>query len=367
MTGDSPSTRRRFLRGLGATAVAVAGGATASGAAAAPDDDLTLGFDDEFGRYPAWAAGAFDGSVEPAVETRAMNGNCYRWWAEITLLERLSPGESLSLAERLTGERDDAFDLVTAQEWWTEEEAPTRGRALPVGEMDAWDRLLDVATTPAIYDGGSTHAVPLTLDLFPLAYDTRHFEEPPTSLATLWESDLEGRVLVDRFRQRYAALHAGEDPDDPEDLDAVRDAVARQEPLLYDRDAEESVADAFEGPVVAGVVPWHRLFRMRFEADLPVDYVVPEEGAFFQGYHAVLPTGSRHPELARRFLDWATRPEHAAELVTRAGRKPAVDVAEHVPERYRGFLTWPEDATYHPDDQLDDEVSVRYAEMRRDL
>jgi spermidine/putrescine-binding protein len=367
MTGDSPSTRRRFLRGLGVTGAVVAGGAaTSTTASAASDDDLTLGFDDEFGRWPAWAAERFAPTVERAVETRDMNGNCYGSWTELTLAERFSPSELLSIGERLTGERDDVFDLLTAQEWWTEEEASTVGRALPAEAMDAFDRVLDVATTPAIYDGGATHAVPLTLDLAPLAYDTRYFDDPPTSLATLWDEELSGRLLVRHFRARYAALHAGQAPDDPDDFDAVADALAGQEPLLYDLDTDESVTDAFEGPVVAGIVPWHLIFSMRFEDELPVDYVVPEEGAFFQGYHGVVPARSRHPDLARRFLDWATRPEHAAELVTRAGRKPAVDIAEHVPERYREFLTWPEDATYHPDDQLDDEVSVRYWDLMRE-
>lgn len=366
----SPSTRRRFLRGLGAAGTAVVGVAATTGgvtATSALDDTFAFGFDDEFGRWPTWAADGFERSAGVDTETQPMNGNCYRSWVDVTPRERLSPAEPLSLTERLTGERDETFDLLTAQEWWTEEHASTYGRPLPVERMDAWNRALDVATTPAIYDGEETHAVPLTLDLVPLAYDTRYFEEPPSSLATLWNEDLEGRLLVRRFRERYAALYAEQAPDDPDDFDAVGEAMARQEPLLYDLGADESVADAFEGPVVAGLIPWSRLFSMRFDADLPVDFVVPEEGAFFQGYHAIVPTRSQHSDLARRFLDWATRPEHAAELVTRAGRKPAVDVTAHVPERYREFVTWPEDGTYLPDDQLADKVSVRYAAVAREV
>ena len=250
-----------------------------------------------------------------------------------------------------------------------------RAHPLPVDSLPAAGGLSDLATDAAAFESfDRQRGLPLTVEPYPLVYDATAFDEPPASLSVLFEDALAGRVAVEGHllgvRAQVAAMAAGQHPHDPADLDAVAATYADlRERLLDDDEAADSrlsydarqVRLLADGRVVAGVFPWHVAFAARFDEGASADVIVPREGALYRTRWLVVPHGAPSPLAALALANWALRPENAAELVTRAGRRPAVDVSVHVPERYREFLSLPADRPYVHDDLLPEAVSLAYA------
>jgi spermidine/putrescine transport system substrate-binding protein len=380
-SSDEPASRRGLLRALGAAgAVATTGGL--AGCAAVRGDgttvpadldswppdggaaDLALGH--PWTDWAEWAAGAFEPPAAP-VDVTVERCNANGLDLDRSRLERLTEGRH-------------GVSLLGAQDWWVEDRGPGRAHPLPVDSLPAAGGLSPLATDAAAFAGPDRpRGLPLTVEPYPLVYDTTAFDEPPASLSVLFEDALAGRVAVEGHllgvRAQVAAMAAGQHPHDPDDFDAVAGTYADLRGRL--RDDEAAVADPgrsydrrqvrllADGDVVAGVFPWHVAFAARFDEGAPVDVVVPREGALYRTRWLAVPHGAPNPMAALALANWLLRPENAAELVTRAGRRPAVDVSEHVPERYREFLSLPADRPYVHNDLLPEDVSVAYGELRR--
>jgi spermidine/putrescine-binding protein len=370
------TSRRGLLRAVGAagsagTAAALAGCAAVRGdGATVPADldswppadhaaDLTLGL--AWTDWADWAATAFDPPAGPVdVTVERYNANALD--VERSTYERFVKGPH-------------GVSLLGAQDWWVEDRGREHAHPLPVDRLPAAGGLSDLAVDAAAFAGpGRPRGLPLTVEPYPLVYDTTAFDDPPESLSVLFDDALAGRVAVEGnlvgVRAQVAAMAAGQHPHDPADLDAVAATYADlRERLLDDDEAADSrlsydarqVRLLADGRVVAGVFPWHVAFAARFDEGAPVDVVVPREGALYRTRWLVVPHGAPSPLAALALANWALRPENAAELVTRAGRRPAVDVSEHVPERYREFLSLPADRPYIHDDLLPEAVSLAYA------
>jgi ABC-type Fe3+ transport system substrate-binding protein len=373
MTGPpvGPS-RRALLRGVAAgTTAALAGcGAVRDDPPRPTDlgswppagaDSLTLGHP-----WTGWAERAATGFDAAEVRVECENANSID-------LDR-------SWHERLLDGRH-GVSLLGAQDWWVEDRGPSHAHPLPVDRLPAADDLSDRATdTAAFRRSGRPRAVPLTVEPSVLAYDTTAVPAPPASLAVLFDRSRAGRVAVEgravALRPMVAALSLGQDPHEPSDLDAVAERTARLADQQYDGDLagasdrsydERMVRMLADGAVDVGVFPWHVVHAARFDADAPVDYVVPREGALYRTHSLVVPHGAPSPFAALSLANWVLRPANAARLVTEAGRRPAVDVSAHVSPDRREFLSLPNDREYHHNDLLSEDVSVAYGEIERRL
>ena len=171
-----------------------------------------------------------------------------------------------------------------------------------------------MAGSPLLNRDGETWGVPWVWGLTGLAIDESAFEAPPESLGVMWEADRRGRVTLrdDALEAvQFGALATGQDINAIEDLGAVRERLAELVPQLRaywssENDWNQMVA---AGQIDVGTYWSGSAARAKTAFDLPVRFVVPEEGAVGWLDSLTVAAGSERVEAAHAFIDWMIDPE----------------------------------------------------------
>lgn len=306
-TKSGSVNRRAFLKTAAAGAAGASALSTALAQASMGEPGFYVNLNQTAGELAvyAWYQGWLDEVIprfEDETGIKVTNLGAYstnsEWWA------RLNAGES--------------FDFFIPTTDWMQ-------RAMRAGlllELDV-DQIPNISNLFADYQAkdtyqqdGEVYAIPYSRLLFCLGYNTNEFPEAPTSWSVTWDEQYRGKITMESSAQARVgttALYLGDDPFDPADWDAIRDALLEQKDLVlkYWTDYQNSMEMFVNEEVLAGEISDGRA-RMAMAAGGAVNWTVPEEGCLAFVDTFAVPKAAQNPENAHRFIDFLLRPDITA-------------------------------------------------------
>ena len=291
----------RFGKLLVAAAFA---GATLASAAVMAEEVRVLNWQG-YGTDEAWALELFEQQTGYTVVHDNFNSE-----QEMLTKLRTSPG---------------AYDVVLINSAFTQQ-AADEGLIQPLDSsmIGNWGDL-----SPGLRDAseftynGELYGVAWTWGLTSIAYDTDEVE-PGNTIQILWDPQYAGRVSVrdDAVENVYlAALATGQNMNDPQDMDAIREKLRALKPQIRtywsseDEWNKEFSADSFDVAVY-----WSGSASRSAKAfGLPVGYLIPEEGAIAWLDGLSIATDAPNSDGAYKFIDFMVSPEHFVRWDTEVG------------------------------------------------
>jgi spermidine/putrescine transport system substrate-binding protein len=184
--------------------------------------------------------------------------------------------------------------------------------------------------TPALRDSpylntdGKTYGVSWVWGVTSIAYSTAAIKQRPESIEELWNPSHAGRVSWrdDSVESvQLAAIATGQDPNNPTDLDKVKQKLLALKPQLKTFwSSEDEWNKHMSGKDFDISTYWSgSAARSAKHFHLPVAFVVPKEGAigWFDGLS--MAAGAPHPDLAAKFIDFMVSPEFYVKWDTNVG------------------------------------------------
>ncbi len=179
---------------------------------------------------------------------------------------------------------------------------------IDTSKLSNFDSLFErFKTQEECFDNGKMYAVPFVWGSTAIAYNTNDFEEAPDTISILFDENYKGKIT---FRDDYndaimtAALVLGQDPNNPTDLDAIKELLIKQKALnkTYWQTGDEFSKLFVSGNISVGMMWSGQAATMKQEGE-PISFTVPEDGAIGWVDNWAIPANSSNKELAYRFID----------------------------------------------------------------
>lgn len=168
--------------------------------------------------------------------------------------------------------------------------------------------------SPFLNIDGQVYGVAWVWGVTSIAYNTEKIPTPPTSIQVLWDPAHAGRVgwrddAVEAVQ--LAAIATGQDMNNPADMDAIRDKLMALKPQIKTFWSSE---DEWNKYLAAGdfdiAVYWSgSAERSKKTFNLPVEFIIPEEGAIGWLDGLSIAADAPNPEAAAKFIDFMVSPE----------------------------------------------------------
>ncbi|MGI9334085.1 MAG: ABC transporter substrate-binding protein [Gammaproteobacteria bacterium] len=311
MTGHCRSTTPRSPRWL---RIAAAGAALLSGATTLAAGELNVLNWQGYGTDEAWALEMFEKRTGVKVAHDHFNSE-----QEMLTKLRTSPG---------------AYDVVLINSAFTCDAAnekliePIDGNQI----TNFKDLSPNMRDSDLLNCGGQLHGVAWVWGITSFAYNTEKIPNEPTSIQALWDERFAGKVgwRDDPVESvSFAAIALGQDPNNPSDLDAVREKLLALKSQVRTFWSSE---DEWNKHMAAGqfdiATYWSgSASRSKTAFKLPVKFVVPEEGAigWFDGLS--IATNAPNREAAHAFIDFMINPEFYVKWDTEVGAPASANAA----------------------------------------
>ena len=274
---------------LAATAIAVA---TAISAASA--DEIRVLNWQGYGTDLDWAVSEFAEATGHTVVHEYFNSE-----QEMLTKLRTNPG---------------AYDVVLINASFTPQ---AQGEGL-IGPIDG-SKIANLADVPEnltgnqdLNAGGSLYGVPWTWGLTSFAVNTNDFSEAPASIEVFWDDSFAGKVSIrdDALEAvQFAAIATGQNINDISDLDAVEEKLAALMPQIKTYWGSENDWNQFMAAGDLSVATfWSGSASRSMSAGLPVQFVVPQEGAIGWLDGLSIPSSSTKQDAAHAFINWMIDP-----------------------------------------------------------
>ncbi|MEM7069756.1 MAG: extracellular solute-binding protein [Pseudomonadota bacterium] len=161
--------------------------------------------------------------------------------------------------------------------------------------------------------GGAVHGVAWVWGLTSFAVNKNDVTPMPTSIQVLWDEQYKGKVgwRDDALESvQFAALATGQDINDVKDLGAVKTKLEALLPQIKTFWSSENDWNQFFAAGDFLMAPfWSGSAGRSIAKGLPVEFVVPEEGAIGWLDGLSIPSTSNNPEAARAFINYMIDPE----------------------------------------------------------
>jgi spermidine/putrescine-binding protein len=223
---------------------------------------------------------------------------------------------------------------------------------IDISRIPAWGDLYEQFTSaPGIQKDGQVYGVPYAWGAIPFMYRKDKFDTPPTSIATLWDPALEGRVsLWDDKSALYVAARLNGNMNiydlSDEEIAAAQAKLIEQRPNIrkYWATAGELV-DLYKADEVWISNTWGG-YQSALLADEGIEVVefIPEEGAEGWMDSNMIVTGTPNEECAYQFLNMAISKEGQQGVFSVNGYSSTNPVAA------KEFMTPEEFSALHQDD-----------------
>ncbi|MGH7185592.1 MAG: ABC transporter substrate-binding protein [Pseudomonadota bacterium] len=209
-----------------------------------------------------------------------------------------------------------AYDVVLINSTYTEQ-AAKEGLLQPIATAKIahfGDLIASMRDSPYLNIDGKTYGVAWVWGMTGLAYNVKDLPQAPDSIEVLWDPKLAGRIsLRDDAVEvvSFAAIATGQDMNNPADMAKIREKLEALKPQIATFWSSEDEwnkymqADQFDIAVY-----WSgSAARSKKAFGLPVEFVVPKEGAigWFDGLS--IATGAPNPEMAHAFIDYMVDPD----------------------------------------------------------
>ncbi len=226
----------------------------------------------------------------------------------------------------------------------------------------------DFQTIESVTKDGDQYAQGFAREIYSLAWNTGAITEDPTSWEITWDEQYKGKMtLYDQASARVGttAIYLGQDPFDPSDWDAIRDAMVEQDALIskYWVDYQTGMEMFINEDVILGQISDGRV-RMANGLGATLDFTVPEEGALVALDTLAITKNAKNVENAHKLIDFIQRPDINALQMTIMGYD-SVNQAAHESldaEVEQGFAI-PEDSQLFVLRDLDPQVRSRMEEL----
>ncbi len=168
--------------------------------------------------------------------------------------------------------------------------------------------------SPYLNMDGKMYGVAWVWGVTSFAYNTEKISPAPTSIQALWDPAHAGKVgwrddAVEAVQ--LAAIATGQDMNDPADMDQIREKLLALKPQIKTFWSSE---DEWNKYAAAGdfdiAVYWSgSAERSKKTFNLPVEFVIPQEGAIGWLDGLSIATDAPNPEAAAKFIDFMVSPE----------------------------------------------------------
>ncbi|MGQ7847012.1 ABC transporter substrate-binding protein [Granulosicoccus sp. 3-233] len=171
---------------------------------------------------------------------------------------------------------------------------------------------------------GKTFGAAWVWGLTSFAVDTTDIEPVPDSINALWDEAHAGRVgwrddAVESVM--LAAIATGQDINHPDDLDAIREKLRALKPQIRTFWSSENEWNQFMSSNEFDLATYWSgsASRSRSQFKLPVEFVIPTEGAIGWLDGLSIATDAPHESAAYQFIDWMIDPAFYVQWDTEVG------------------------------------------------
>lgn len=184
--------------------------------------------------------------------------------------------------------------------------APLRFENIPSYD----EYVMDSLKLDAFEDGGNVYAVPQAFGSTGLTYrtDTDEEIETPASIDIFYDDRFEGRMSTrdnSKVQVFYGAIKTGQDPNDPDDLDAIEDVLMEHAKLVRTFWSSGSQAqEIMKSGEVDLMLTWDGDFRLLKREGVPVGYSGFTEGTKGWVDNQCVVKGAKHRNLAEKWIDY---------------------------------------------------------------
>ncbi|WP_171097961.1 PotD/PotF family extracellular solute-binding protein [Ruegeria sp. HKCCD7255] len=175
----------------------------------------------------------------------------------------------------------------------------------------------DFAANDSLNVDGSLYGVPWTWGLTSIAINSSTISETPSSINVMWDEAHKGRVSIrdDAVEAvQLAALATGQNINDIQDMDAVEAKLGALMPQIRTFWGSENDWNQFMAAGELDVASyWSGSAERSAASGLPVQFVVPEEGAIGWLDGLAVPASSENVDAAHAFINWMIDPAFYSE------------------------------------------------------
>ena len=285
-------SRRRFLKTSGS--VGAAGALTAVAGC--------LGGDDESLTYFSWGAYIDDAWIAPFEEDTGITVETETYESNADAINQIETSP------------EGTYDVWTPSAPGADFERAYRNDLLDPIEPDnipGWDEyIFDEMKLDDFWFDDELYAVPMTFGFDGAIYNHDEVGDLGDTISydVLWDEEYDGDITTrdDASTQVWtAANYLGQDPDDPDDLDAVQDALDEHVDLVntYWTSSAESIQIFQQGEATIGT-SWDGAYHRLVDEDEPVSLAFWEEGTIGWIDSFCVARGSENTEEAEQFIDY---------------------------------------------------------------
>lgn len=191
------------------------------------------------------------------------------------------------------------------------------------------------------FDPGNVYSVPYASGITGIAYNPKYVDEPPTSIADLWNPKYKGKVGMLADTQEignFALLLLGVEPEKSTPADWERAAAKLREQRdsgIVRKYYEQNFIDPLGKGDIWLCQAWSGdIFQKNLSDGTDLRFVIPEEGGTIWTDNMVIPKTAANPVDAIMLMDFFYEPEIAASLTEYINYITPVPAAQEIIRRH---------------------------------
>lgn len=184
------------------------------------------------------------------------------------------------------------------------------------------------------YDPGNRYSILFHWGTTGLLVRTDLVEDPITHWADLWDSRYQNRVALWPIARALIpislkALGYAANSTDAHELEAALQHMLELKPhAIWWGNENGTIIPLLASGEAVMAYGWAYDALLAREAEVPIEYILPEEGTFLWSDNFVIPANSPHKYTAELFLDFILRPEISAQIVNESYYPMANEAAD---------------------------------------